>query len=71
MISYKRSLTDAERADIDDYTDDLTAEIETRGDAVTYYADTSAGAIMHTTKHKFAVRMLSDGSINHKTYTNK
>ena len=68
MKTYKRTLTEAERAEVDDYADDLDARLEASGDAVTYYADTSAGAIMHTANKKIAVRMLADGSIQHTTY---
>ena len=68
MISYKRTLTEAERIRLDDYTDDLDAGLESRGEAVTYYADTRGGAVMHTATKKIAVRMLTDGSIQHTTY---
>ena len=68
METYKRTLTETERAEIDEYTDDLDARLEDSGDAVTYYADTSAGAIMHTAHKKIAVRMLTDGSIQHTTH---
>ena len=68
MKTYKRTLTEAERAEVDDYTDDLDDQLERADDPVTYYADTSAGAIMHTANKKIAVRMLTDGSIQHTTH---
>jgi hypothetical protein len=71
MNVYKRTLTEAERAAVDDYTDDLEAELEAEGDAVTYYSDTSAGAVLHTTNKKFAVRMKACGEIVHTHNTNK
>jgi hypothetical protein len=78
VIAYKSSLNDAERAQIDDYTDDLLASIEADGELrEEYYADTSSGARIdlrgasHTEKVTLAVRMDVRGNITTTQYAGK
>lgn len=68
---YKKSLNEAERAAIDNYTDNLLSLAEADGFHETFYADTSAGAEIHLDGKghmKIAVRMKLNGSIQHTTY---
>ena len=78
MIAYKSSLNDAERAQIDDYTDDLLASIEADGKLrEEYYTDTSSGARIdlrgasHNEKVTLAVRMKACGEITTTQYAVK
>lgn len=78
MITYKRSLNDAERARVDDYTDSLIAEIEAEGELrEEYYADTTSGARIdlrgasHNEKLTLAVRMKACGEITTTAYSGK
>ena len=77
MIAYKSSLNDAERAQIDDYTDDLLASIEADGDLrEEYYTDTTSGARIdlrgaHNEKITLAVRMDASGEITTTYYGRK
>jgi len=75
MIAYKRSLNEAERAQIDDYTDDLLASIEADGELrEEYFADISSGARIdlrgasHNEKVTLAVRMQVNGEITTTQY---
>jgi hypothetical protein len=75
MNIYKKTLSEDDRAAIDDYCDDLIASSEAVGLREEYYTDTSAGARIdmrtkrHNEKISIAVRMKSNGDIIHKTYS--
>ena len=76
-MKYKRSLSDAERARVDDYTDWLVGQLETPtpdGDGsfrfqVISGRDTSAGCVLETVNSatgeslSVAIRMLANGDI--------
>ena len=75
MITYKRSLNDAERAQIDEFTDNLLAAIEAEGELrEEYYTDTTSGARIdlrgasHNEKVTLAVRMKACGEITTTHY---
>ena len=75
MNIYKKTLTEADRAEIDEYCDDLIVSSEAVGLREEYYTDTSAGARIdmraerHNKKISIAVRMKTNGDIIHKTYS--
>ena len=78
MIAYKSSLSNFERARVDEYTDDLLASIEADGELrEEYYADTSSGARIdlrgasHNEKVTLAVRMKACGEITTTQYAVK
>ena len=78
MNVYKRTLTETERAAVDDYTDDLLASIEADGELrEEYYTDTSSGARIdlrgasHNEKVTLAVRMKACGEITTTQYAVK
>ena len=78
MNVYKRTLTETERAAVDDYTDDLLASIEADGELrEEYYTDTSSGARIdlrgasHNEKITLAVRMKACGEITTTQYAVK